>query len=158
MSENVSVTGGIARRDKVKLVDKELVMGISDPIADMLTRIRNANSRHFKQVDVLYSRMNQEICRILKKEGFILGYEVKREKGQYDILRVYLKYPDNKNTVIRGLRRISKPGRRIYVKCDNIPKVLNGYGVAVLSTSKGIMTDREAVKQRLGGELLLSVW
>src|SRR3989304_1566607 len=101
-------------------------MGVSDPIADMLTRIRNANRVHFKYVDVILPRINQNLCKVLKKSGYISGYDVKKDKAGHEVMRVYLKYPDIKRNSIRDIQRISKPGRRIYVKSGNIPKVLDG--------------------------------
>jgi small subunit ribosomal protein S8 len=133
-------------------------MGVNDPIADMLTRIRNANRLHFKYVDVILSRINQNICKVLKKSGYISGYEVKKNSAGHDLMRIYLKYPDNKRTSIRDIQMISKPGRRIYVKSERIPKVLDGYGIAVISTSSGVMTDKEAKELNVGGELICSVW
>jgi len=133
-------------------------MGVSDPIADMLTRIRNANRVHFKYVDVVLSRTNQNICKVLKKSGYISGYDVKKNSAGHEVLRVYLRYPDMKKTVIRDIQRISKPGRRVYVGSENIPKVLNGYGIAIISTSRGVVTDKEARTLNVGGELLCSVW
>lgn len=133
-------------------------MGVSDPIADMLTRIRNANRVHFKSVDVILCRTNQNICKVLKKSGYISGSDVKKNSQGHEILRVYLKYPDQKTTSIRDLQRISKPGRRVYVPCEAIHKVLAGYGVAIISTSKGVMTDKEAKALNVGGELLCNVW
>lgn len=133
-------------------------MGASDPIADMLTRIRNANRVHFKHVDVILSRTNQDICKVLKKSGYISGCDVKKDSAGHDVLRVYLKYPDMKRTIISDIQRISKPGRRVYVGSGNIPEVLNGYGIAVISTSRGIMTDKEARTLNVGGEFLCSVW
>ncbi len=133
-------------------------MGVSDPIADMLTRIRNANRVHFKYVDVILSRTNQNICKALKKSGYVSGYDVKRNSAGHEMLRVYLRYPDVKRTVINDIQRISKPGRRVYVGSENIPKVLNGYGIAIISTSRGVMTDKEARALNVGGELLCSVW
>jgi len=132
-------------------------MGVSDPIADMLTRIRNANKVHFKHVDVILSRINQNLCKVLKKSGYISGYDVKKDKAGHEVMRVYLKYPDVKKNSISDIQRISKPGRRVYVKSGNIPKVLDGYGIAVISTSKGVMTDKEAKALNVGGELLCSV-
>lgn len=133
-------------------------MGMTDPIADMLTRIRNANRVHFKSVDVIHSGVNINIAKVLKKAGYIGGYDIKKnEKGQ-DYLKIYLKYPDARRTIINDLQRVSKPGRRVYVKCDKIPKVLNGYGVAVISTSKGVITDKEAREKNVGGEVLCKVW
>jgi len=133
-------------------------MGMTDPIADMLTRIRNANRVHFKSVDVLSSRINLNMAKVLKKSGFISGYDIKNDPRGHEILRVYLKYPDTKRTVITDIQRVSKPGRRVYVKSENIPQVLNGYGISILSTSRGVMTDKEARELRLGGEILCNVW
>ena len=117
-------------------------MGMTDPIADMLTRIRNANRMHFKTVDVLSSRMNANIADVLKKAGYIAGYELKKDKYDRESLRIELVYPDTRNFVLTDIQRVSKPGRRVYVHSDDIPKVLNGYGIAILSTSRGIMTDQ----------------
>ena len=133
-------------------------MGVNDPIADMLTRIRNASRVHFKFVDVILSHTNQNICKVLKKSGYVSGYDVKKNTDGHEMLRVYLKYPDQKSASIRDIQRISKPGRRVYVSCDNIPRVLDGFGVAIISTSKGVMTDKEAKALKMGGELLCSVW
>jgi small subunit ribosomal protein S8 len=132
-------------------------MGMSDPIADMLTRIRNANQAKMKSVDVLLSKVNFNIAKVLKKAGYISGFNVKRENNK-GMLRVYLKFTDSKEGVISGIERVSKPGRRIYVGTDKVPKVLNGYGVAILSTSKGIVTDKEAREMNTGGEILCKVW
>ncbi|ABC76195.1 30S ribosomal protein S8 [Syntrophus aciditrophicus] len=133
-------------------------MGMTDPIADMLTRIRNANRVHFKSVDVVYSGVNVNIAKVLKKTGYIGGYDVKKDEKGHDVLKVYLKYPDSKRTIINDIQRVSKPGRRVYVKGDEIPKVLNGYGVAIISTSKGVITDKEAREKSVGGEVLCKVW
>ena len=133
-------------------------MGMTDPTADMLTRIRNASRVHFKSVDVLNSRMNLSMAKVLKKSGYISGYDVKKDSRAHDVLRIYLKYQDAKKAVITNIQRVSKPGRRVYVKSVKIPQVLNGYGISILSTSKGIMTDKEARELRLGGELLCNVW
>ena len=133
-------------------------MGMTDPIADMLTRIRNANRVHFKSVDVLNSRINLNVAKVLKKSGYISGYDIKKDSRAHDVLRLYLKYPDAKRTVLTNIQRVSKPGRRIYVKSEKIPQVLNGYGISILSTSKGVMTDKEARELSLGGELLCNVW
>ncbi len=133
-------------------------MGMTDPIADMLTRIRNANKARFKSVNVYMSQINLNIAKVLKKSGYIIGYEnVKNEKG-HQMLKIVLKYPDTKRTVITGIERISKPGRRMYVNADSIPKVLNGYGISVLSTSRGVITDQEAREQNVGGEIICNVW
>jgi small subunit ribosomal protein S8 len=133
-------------------------MGMTDPIADMLTRIRNANRVRFKSVDVLLSRINLNIAKVLKKSGYIGGYDIKKDVRGHQVLRIYMKYTDAKGLVIAGIQRISKPGRRVYVKSEKIPKVLNGYGVAILSTSKGILTDKEASESKVGGEILCNVW
>ena len=133
-------------------------MGMTDPIADMLTRIRNANKARFKSVNVYMSQMNVNIAKVLKKAGYVNSYDnVKDEKGQ-QMLKITLKYPDTKRAVITDIKRISKPGRRVYVASDSIPKVLNGYGIAVLSTSSGVITDEEARELNVGGEILCNVW
>ena len=129
---------------------------VTDPIADMLTRIRNANSMRYKEVEVPASKIKIEIARILKEEGFISDYKVKKNNIQ-DILVLYLKY-SGKERVITGLKRISKPGLRVYAKADEIPTVLSGLGIAIISTSKGMMTDRDARKASLGGEVLAYIW
>jgi small subunit ribosomal protein S8 len=133
-------------------------MGMTDPIADMLTRIRNANKARFKSVNVYMSQMNVNIAKVLKKAGYVNSYDnVKDEKGQ-QMLKIVLKYPDTKHTVITDIKRISKPGRRVYVASDSIPKVLNGYGISVLSTSRGVITDEEARELNVGGEIICKVW
>jgi len=131
-------------------------MVMTDPIADMLTRIRNANQMKHATVDMPASKLKKEILELLKKEGYIVGYKVVKGDVQ-DTLRVTLKYLANER-VVKGLKRISKPGLRVYAKTNEIPKVLNGLGIAVISTSNGIMTDREARKQKVGGEILAYVW
>lgn len=133
-------------------------MGMTDPIADMLTRIRNANQVKMKSVDVLLSQVNFNIAKVLKKAGYISGFNVKRDSSQKGVLRVYLRFAENKDGVITGIERVSKPGKRVYVKSEKVPTVLNGYGVAILSTSKGIITDREAREFNIGGEILCKVW
>jgi len=133
-------------------------MGMTDPIADMLTRIRNANRVRYKSVDILLSRINLNIAKVLKKSGYISGYDVKKDARGYQVLRISLKYYDAKKTVMTDIQRVSKPGRRVYVKSDMIPKVLNGYGTVILSTSKGLMTDQEARDSKVGGEILCNVW
>jgi len=133
-------------------------MGMTDPIADMLTRIRNGNKARFKKVNINMSLMNVNIAKVLKNAGYISNYDkVKNEKDQ-QMLEIILKYPDAKRTVITGIKRISKPGRRVYVPSDSIPKVLNGFGIAILSTSKGVITDAEARELNVGGEILCNVW
>lgn len=133
-------------------------MGMTDPIADMLTRIRNANRVRFKSVDVMLSRINLNIAKVLKKSGYINGYDVKKDTRGYQILKIYLKYYDAKRTIMTDLQRVSKPGRRIYVGSDCIPKILNGYGTVILSTSKGIITDQDARELKVGGEIICNVW
>ena len=129
---------------------------VTDPIADMLTRIRNANSMRYKEVEVPSSKIKAEIARILKSEGFIADYKIKKNNIQ-DILVLSLKY-EGKERVITGLKRISKPGLRVYVKADEVPTVLNGLGIAIISTSRGMMTDKEARKGSLGGEVVAYIW
>ena len=129
---------------------------VTDPIADMLTRIRNANSMRYKEVEVPASKIKIEIARILKEEGFITDYKIKKNNIQDNIV-LYLKY-SGKERVITGLKRISKPGLRVYAKADEIPTVLSGLGIAIISTSKGMMTDRDARKASLGGEVLAYIW
>ena len=132
-------------------------MNTTDPIADMLTRIRNANSAKHKEVDVPASNMKRAIAQILLDEGYIASFEEIKDEKQ-GMLRVTLKYDENGKRVIAGLKRISKPGLRIYVNKDELPQVLNGLGIALISTSKGIKTDKEARKEGLGGEVLAYVW
>ena len=130
---------------------------VTDPIADMRTRGRNANQMRDKEVEVPASKMKEEIARILKEEGFIVDYKIKNNDVQ-NIIVLSLKYTEKKERVITGLKRISKPGLRVYVKADEVPKVLNGLGIAILSTSKGVMTDKSARKENLGGEVLAYIW
>jgi len=132
-------------------------LNTTDPIADMLTRIRNANSQKFKSVDVPASKMKKAIAETLLEEGYIKAFE-EIESDVQGILRITLKYDEKGNRVIDGLRRISKPGLRIYASKDELPKVLNGLGVALISTSKGIMTDKKARELGIGGEVLAYVW
>ncbi len=132
-------------------------MVVTDPIADMLTRIRNANAMKYKEVSMPVSNVKKEIARILKNEGFIEDYKVV-EEGAQGTLTLTLKYTNKKERVITGLKRISKPGLRVYAKSEEVPKVLNGFGIAIISTSKGIMTDKEARKASLGGEVMAYIW
>jgi len=132
-------------------------MVVSDPIADLLTRIRNANTANHDRVEVPGSKMKKAIVQILKDEGFVRDFEW-MDNGHQGVIRVYLKYGPNKTKVISGLRRISKPGLRVYAKRDQVPKVLGGLGVAILSTSKGVMTDKKARQEGLGGEVLAYIW
>lgn len=130
---------------------------MTDPIADMLTRIRNANQMRYKEVEVPASKIKLEIARILKEEGFVEDFKIKKNNIQ-NIIVLNLKYGQNKERVITGLKRISKPGLRVYAKTEELPKVLNGLGIAIVSTSKGIMTDKQARKESLGGEVLAYIW
>lgn len=132
-------------------------MTMTDPIADMLTRIRNANVVKHETVDVPASNVKKEIARILLEEGFVRGYDV-IEDGKQGIIRIQLKYSQEGDRVIQGLKRISKPGMRVYAAHDEIPKVLNGLGISVISTSKGILTDKQARKENVGGEVVCYVW
>ena len=132
-------------------------MVVTDPIADMLTRIRNANAMKYKEVAMPASKTKTEIARILKDEGFIVDYKVRNDKPQKTLV-LTLKYTNKKERVITGLKRISKPGLRVYTKSTDVPKVLNGFGIAIISTSKGIMTDKEARKESLGGEVMAYIW
>lgn len=132
-------------------------MQITDPIADMLTRIRNANSSKHESVNVPASKLKIEIARILNEEGYINGYEV-IDDGLQGIIKITLKYGANKQKVITGLKRVSKPGLRVYASKEELPRVLKGLGIAIISTSKGIMTDREARKLNVGGEVLAFIW
>ncbi len=132
-------------------------MQISDVIADMLTRIRNANNAKHETVDIPASNMKKAIADILLAEGFIKSVQV-IEDGKQGVIRVTLKYGAGKTKVVHGLRRVSKPGLRIYASCEDMPKVMNGLGIAIVSTSKGIMTDKKARKENVGGEVLAFVW
>ena len=132
-------------------------MQITDPIADMLTRIRNANSAKHDTVSVPASNMKKAIAQILVDEGYIKSFKV-IEDGKQGVIEIALKYGPNKSQVLRGLRRVSKPGLRIYSDCENMPKVMKGLGIAILSTSKGIMTDKDARKANVGGEVLAFIW
>ena len=132
-------------------------MQITDPIADMLTRIRNANSSKHESVDIPASNVKKAIADILVREGYIKNYEI-IEDGKQGIIKINLKYGDNKEKIISGLKRISKPGLRIYAPKDELPKVLGGLGIAIISTSKGIMSDKEARKEHIGGEVLAFIW
>ena len=132
-------------------------MQITDPIADMLTRIRNANSAKHDTVQVPASNMKKAIAQILVDEGYIKSFKV-IEDGKQGVIEIALKYGPNKSQVLLGLRRVSKPGLRIYTDCENMPKVMKGLGIAILSTSKGIMTDKDARKLNVGGEVLAFIW
>jgi small subunit ribosomal protein S8 len=132
-------------------------MAMTDPIADMFTRIRNGSKAKFEKVDIPSSKMKQEIAKILKEEGFIKNFKVVKDDQQHEMIRVFLKYDANRKEVIH-LRRISKSGRRVYVGKGSIPSVMSGLGFSILSTSKGILTDKSAQKAGLGGEVLCYVW
>ena len=132
-------------------------MSMTDPVADMLTRIRNANMVKLQKVDIPSSNLKVSIANVLKQEGFIKNYKVISDNLQ-GILRVYLKYVDEKDSVINEIKRISKPGGRVYVKSEDIPVIKSGLGVAVLSTSKGVITDNAARKAGVGGELICTIW
>lgn len=132
-------------------------MQITDPIADMLTRIRNANSEKHESVNIPASNMKKAIADILLQEGYIKNYQI-LEDGKQGVIKITLKYAENKQKVITGLKRISKPGLRVYANCDELPKVLKGLGIAIISTSKGIMTDKKARSEKVGGEVLAFIW
>jgi small subunit ribosomal protein S8 len=132
------------------------MMSITDPIADLLTRIRNAVSARHESVDIPASKEKLEIVRILKEEGFILGYSTSSDVKK--VITVTLKYGANNQKVISGIKRISKPGLRVYAEVDKLPRVLNGLGIAIISTSHGVMTDRDARKKNVGGEVIAYVW
>ena len=132
-------------------------MVVTDTIADMLTRIRNANGMRYQEVSVPASNLKLSLAKILKDEGFIEDYKLVNDDAQGSI-ELTLKYGQNKERVITGLKRISKPGLRVYAKANEVPKVLNGLGIAIISTSRGVMTDKEARKQNLGGEVLCYIW
>lgn len=131
-------------------------MSMSDPIADMMTRIRNAQAAKHEVVEIPYSRLKDEIAHVMKREGFIKDLSV--QGGDKKVLRVFLKYTGDQESMIQGIRRYSTPGNRRYVSVDEIPRVLGGLGIAILTTSRGVVTDNEARKQGIGGEVLCSVW
>ena len=132
---------------------------LTDPVADMLTRIRNANKAMHDHAEMPNSRLKQEIARLLKEEGYITDFRVERKEGlPYDTLVVELKYGRNRERVISGLKRVSKPGRRIYARKDRLPRVLGGMGVAILSTSTGLITSRTAEEKGIGGEVVCFIW
>ena len=132
-------------------------MPVTDPIADMLTRIRNANRASHEKVDIPSSNLKLEIARILRDRGFIKNYKVVKNRKQ-GIIKIYLKYGPNKEKIIEGIERVSVPSLRVYTSSNRLPKVLEGMGIAIISTSKGIMTDQEARLQKVGGEILCKVW
>ena len=132
-------------------------MSMSDPLADMLTRIRNASMANYPSVDIPLSKVKKGVATILKQEGYINDFAI-IDEGHQGVLRVDLKYDQDNKAVITGINRVSKPGRRMYTRSDSIPKVMSGLGVAILSTSSGVMTDIEARKRGVGGEILCKVW
>ncbi|GGJ93035.1 30S ribosomal protein S8 [Lentibacillus kapialis] len=132
-------------------------MVMTDPIADMLTRIRNANMVRHEKLELPASKLKKEIADILKREGFVRDYEFIEDNKQ-GLLRIFMKYGSNEEKVITGIKRISKPGLRVYAKADEVPRVLNGLGIAIVSTSNGVLSDKEARSQAVGGEVLAYVW
>jgi small subunit ribosomal protein S8 len=132
-------------------------MSMTDPLADMFTRIRNGSKAKFDKVDVPSSHLKREVAKILKEEGFIKNYKTVTDDQRHEMIRIFLKYDENHKGIIH-LRRVSKPGRRVYSKSDSIPAVMGGLGLAILSTSKGVLTDRSARKANLGGEILCHIW
>ena len=132
-------------------------MSMTDPIADMFTRIRNGSKANFEKVDVPSSKLKREIAKILKEEGFIKSFKVITDDLQHEVIRIFLKYDENRKGIIH-IRRISKPGRRIYTKTDRIPSVMGGLGLSILSTPKGVLTDKSARKAHVGGEVLCTIW
>ena len=132
-------------------------MAMTDPIADMLTRVRNASMAKHEKVDIPSSKMKTEIAKILKDEGYIVNYKILEDNKQ-NIIRIHLKYDNDGTGVIKKIERVSKPGCRVYVGRDEVPSVLRGFGIVILSTSRGVMNDRDARKAKVGGEVLLKVW
>ena len=132
-------------------------MSMTDPLADMFTRIRNGSKAKFEKVDIPSSQLKREVAKILKEEGFIKNFKVITDDQQHEMIRVFLKYDESRKGIIH-LRRVSKPGRRIYTKSDRIPSVMGGLGISILSTPKGVLTDRSARKIHVGGEVLCHVW
>jgi small subunit ribosomal protein S8 len=132
-------------------------MSMTDPIADMLTRIRNANMARLQKIDIPSSNLKVNIASVLRSEGFIKNYKVISDEKQ-GVLRIYLKYIDEKEGVFTEIKKVSKPGSRVYVKSDDVPKVKNGLGIAILTTSKGVITDKSAREAGVGGEILCTVW
>lgn len=131
---------------------------VTDPIADLLTRIRNGHMAKKDKVDIPSSKLKQGLVRILKEEGYIKNYKVVDNKGKHPLIRVYLKYENNGSPVINGLRRVSRPGRRLYVAKDELPRVLDGLGISILTTNQGVMVNRKAKALGIGGEVLCNVW
>ncbi len=132
-------------------------MSMSDPLADMLTRIRNAGIAHLDKVELPGSKLKRKVAEILKQEGYILGHRFIEDEKQ-GVLELELRYDENRKMVINEMSRVSRPGRRVYAKCDKIPRIRNGLGVCIVSTSHGVMTDKEARQRRVGGELVCQIW
>lgn len=132
-------------------------MAVSDPVADMLTKIRNANRAKFDKVDVPASKMKLEVIKILKNEGYIKNFKKVTLEG-FNIIRVFLKYNDGMEPIIHGIQKMSKPGRRIYTGYRKMPRILNGYGTVIVSTSSGVTTGKKAVEKKVGGELICTIW
>lgn len=132
-------------------------MGVTDPVADMLTKIRNAGMAGHESVDIVPSKFKLEIVKTLKTEGYVRNFKRVGQNGQGPV-RVFLKYDDQRRPVIRGMQRMSKPGRRVYRSCRTMPRILNGYGTLIVSTSSGVITGRKAAQRQIGGELICSVW
>ncbi len=132
-------------------------MSVSDPIADMLTKIRNANAARHEKVDIPTSKLKLEIVKILKTEGYIKNFKKIQTEGQNSI-RIFLKYDEENNPIIHGLSKVSKPGRRVYTGYREMPRIFNGYGIMIISTSDGVITGRKAVERQVGGELICTVW
>ncbi len=132
-------------------------MSVSDPIADMLTKIRNANEARHEKVDIPTSKLKLEIVKILKTEGYIKNFKKIQNEGQ-NFIRIFLKYYEKNDPIIHGLSKVSKPGRRVYSGYREMPRILNGYGIAIVSTSDGVITGRKAVEKQVGGELICTVW
>ena len=132
-------------------------MSVSDPIADMLTKIRNANEARHEKVDIPTSKLKLEIVKILKTEGYIKNFKKIQNEGQ-NFIRIFLKYDEKNDPIIHGLSKVSKPGRRVYSGYREMPRILNGYGIAIVSTSDGVITGRKAVEKQVGGELICPVW
>jgi len=133
-------------------------MSVTDPIADLLTRIRNGQMAKHDKVDMPFSKLKYRVVGILKEEGYIKNYKEIDVKGAFPMIRVYLKYAPNGKPLINGLKRVSKPGRRVYSGADDLPSVLRGLGISILTTNKGVMTSQQAKKEGIGGEVLCSVW
>ena len=133
-------------------------MTMTDPIADMLTRVRNASSAMHDEVSIPSSKLKENIAKILVDEGYVDSYEVAADEGEHPTIRIRLRYSDERERVISGIRRISKPGRRVYRGAQELPRVLGGLGVAIISTSQGLMTDKQARRAKVGGEVLAYVW